>query len=316
MDNNSPLLSIVAPIRNESSYILELINSFSKINDSRVELLISDNWSNDGSYEIIINNSFANIKVVRPESRLSPFDNHIFAINQSSGRYIFPVGGDDYISPECIKLILEELRTGVIIVPKLRSFDDKSRKTIEITNLEKDVLRFYDKDKFSVRRYLKFINYDQLIFIVCDRKMLSHLIYIKLNTLETFASWSNIFVFSGVKLRDIVFIDFVLMNKRYNKQYLSSTFANEQYTKSSIFVKSINSIYNTFLFLKKTRDSMQTFYLLFFNRYAEGYYSKNMPTHKVRRLLTFSPIFMIILSPFLIIKNIIKFINKNLINLN
>ena len=136
MDNNSPLLSIVAPIRNEGRYILELINSFSKINDSRVELLISDNWSNDGSYEIIINNSFANVKVVRPESRLSPFDNHIFAINQSSGRYIFPVGGDDYISPECIKLILEELRTGVIVVPKLRSFDDKSRKTIEITNLE------------------------------------------------------------------------------------------------------------------------------------------------------------------------------------
>ena len=79
--NQTPLLSIIAPIRNEREYIFELIASFSKINDQRVELLISDNHSDDGSYEAIKNTEFENIKIVKPKYRLSPFDNHIFALS-------------------------------------------------------------------------------------------------------------------------------------------------------------------------------------------------------------------------------------------
>ena len=37
--NQTPLLSIIAPIRNEKEYILELINSFSKVDDDRLELI-------------------------------------------------------------------------------------------------------------------------------------------------------------------------------------------------------------------------------------------------------------------------------------
>ena len=52
--NENYLLSIIVPIRNESAYIEKLIDSFAKINDSRVELLISDNHSDDASSDDFI----------------------------------------------------------------------------------------------------------------------------------------------------------------------------------------------------------------------------------------------------------------------
>lgn len=305
-DNQIPLLSIIAPIRNEREYILELISSFSKLNDQRVELLISDNHSDDGSYEAIKNTSVKNIKIVKPKCRLSPFDNHIFALNQSAGQYIFPVGGDDYISHEVVNQVIKELNPNKIIIPKLRSFDDYSGKTIEITNLKKDVFQFFENDRFSIVRYLRFINYDQLIFVVCDRKMLNHLNYIKPNTIESFAVWSNLFVFSKVKIQNIKFIDSVLMHKRYNKSYNSAGFANDQYANIPMLLRSFYSIFNSFLYFKKTKNVLQTFYLLFFNRYAVGFYNNKNPTQKITKLLTFSPIIMLILSPLLIIKNYLK----------
>jgi glycosyltransferase involved in cell wall biosynthesis len=305
MNSDSYLLSIVAPIRNERNYISELIDSFAKINDSRVELLISDNHSDDGSLELVNSISVKNVNIVQPESRLSPFNHHVYAIKESSGKYVYPVGGDDYISADCIKLILKELRPGVIVIPQLRCFDDDSRKTIEVTNLENDVESFFPNGKFSISNYLKFINYDQLIFIVCEKSMLDHLHYIKPNSLERFASWSNIFVFSGKHLNDIVFIGSVLMHKRYNKKYLSSTFTVDQgYKQNAILDKPINGIYNSLIYLKKSRNITQTLQLLFFNRYVFGYYSKKNQQQKVRKLLAFSPIAMVVLSPILILKKL------------
>tara|TARA_B110000008_G_scaffold276792_1_gene316745 strand:- start:330 stop:1250 length:921 start_codon:yes stop_codon:yes gene_type:complete len=305
MKNKMPLLSIIAPIRNESSYILELINSFYKINDERVELVISDNHSNDGSFELIKDKAAFNIKVVRPDFQLSPFDNHVFALNQSSGKFIFPVGGDDYISPDCIKEILDKLRPGVIVIPRLRSFDNKSGETIKIANKQEDVICFF-KTKFSIRRYLKYINYDELIFVVCERKMLNHLNYIKPNTLETFASWSNLFLFHKSSINDIVFLESILLNKRYNKDNLSASFADDQYGSISMLSKSLDSIINTFIYFKDTKDGMQTLSLLFSNRYVIGYYNHKTPKILVRKLITFSPVVMFFISPFLDLKRRFK----------
>jgi glycosyltransferase involved in cell wall biosynthesis len=304
MNSDSYLLSIVAPIRNERNYISELIDSFAKINDSRVELLISDNHSDDGSLELVNSISVKNVNIVQPESRLSPFNHHVYAIKESSGKFVYPVGGDDYISADCIRLILKSLRPGVIVIPQLRCFDDDSGETIEVSNLETDVNTFFSEGKFNIVNYLKFINYDQLIFIVCEKSKLSHLQYIKPNTVETFATWSNIFVFSEIHINDVVFIDSVLMHKRYNKKHMISTFTVDQgYSRTAIFFKSLNSVYNSFVYLKTTKKFLKTFYLLFFNRYAFGYYSIKKRNLKVRKLLAFSPIYMVVLSPLLFLKN-------------
>ena len=73
------------------------------------------------------------------------------------------------------------------------------------------------------------------------------------------------------------------------------------FNKSSTGLNHIDNCYS-----KKNRDWLQAFYLLFFKRYSEGYYNINFPTQKVRKLLVFAPIFMTILSPVVMMKNIIK----------
>jgi glycosyltransferase involved in cell wall biosynthesis len=313
MNNESDnyLLSIVAPIRNERHYIEALIESFSRINDPRVELLISDNYSDDDSYEFVCQEKVDNLKIVRPSERLTPFDNHIYAIKKSSGKYVFPVGGDDYISAECIKLILDKLKPGIVLIPILRCFDDITGKTIDLTNTENDISLFFHNNQFSVANYLKFINYDQLIFNVCEREKLNHLQYIKPNTIETFAIWSNIFIFADMKLENIVFMDYILMHKRYNKSCKSATFADDQqYGTTGIFIKYIHSIYNTIIYLRMAKNKIQTFYLLFFNRYAVGCYNEKHPNKKVKRLLTLAPVYMLLLSPFLILRRLIIYLIK------
>ncbi len=305
-ESDNYLLSIVAPIRNERHYIETLIESFSRINDPRVELLISDNYSDDDSYEFVCQEKVDNLKIVRPSERLTPFDNHIYAIKKSSGKYVFPVGGDDYISPECVKLILDKLRPGIVLIPILRCFDDITGVTISMTNIENEVMAFFPNNKFSIASYLKYINYDQLVFVVCEKNALDHLKYIEPNTVETFATWSNMFVFSEKELKEVVFMDCILMHKRYNKCHMSSTFTNDQgYCRTTIFSKSINSIYNTIIYARATKNITHVFCLLFFNRYAVGYYKKGECDKKVSKLLALSPIYMVGLSPFIIVRNLI-----------
>ena len=77
-----------------------------------------------------------------------------------------------------------------------------------------------------------------------------------------------------------------------------------------LFFKSLNSVYNSFVYLKTTKKFLKTFYLLFFNRYAFGYYSIKKRNLKVRKLLAFSPIYMVVLSPLLFLKNFCIFLYK------
>ena len=302
------LLSIVAPVKNEVKYIEELTSTFLEVDDERVELVISDNFSDDGTFEKVkcINNP--NIRVLRPEKALTPFDNHKYAIQQSSGEFVFPLGGDDYISPSCISIILDKLQPGKIIVPIIRCFEDKSYRTIQNTNTKQQIeLLFNDKGLFDIRRYLGRINYDELIFNVCEKKLLNHLNSIRPNTVETFATWANIFLFSNINLDQVEFVDCVLLNKRYGKIYDKSAFGVDQgYNKTTIYTKSVNAIYNIFIFYSMKRDLMQSVYLSLFNRYAVGYYNQDFPDKKIKKMLSISPFLMVLGYPILVIRNYFK----------
>ena len=305
---NNYLLSIVAPIKNENKYIEKLISTFLEIDDERVELLLSDNYSDDGTFEKIKSKKIPNVHVFRPDKDLTPFENHKYAINKSSGEFIFPLGGDDYLSPTCVKLILEKIKPGKIIIPIVRTFDDQSGETILISNTKQEIeLLFNENHNFDIKKYLHRINYDELIFNVCEKKLLKHLLLIRPNTVETFATWSNIFLFSGIHLSQVEFIDCVLLNKRYNKVYDKSTFSIDQkYNETSIYRKSINAIYNTYVFYSTKRQLLQSIHLSFLNRYAVGHYDKGNPDIRIKKFLVFSPVLMILISPVIFIKNFLK----------
>ena len=102
------------------------VRTIETIDDKRVELVISDNISDDGTFEKISSITCDDIRVFRPKESLSPFDNHKFALSQAQGQFVFPLGGDDYISPDCLKYILDILKPGRIVVPVTRCFKDKT----------------------------------------------------------------------------------------------------------------------------------------------------------------------------------------------
>jgi len=300
------LLSLVVPVKNEVNYIDDLVSSFLEVDDKRVELVISDNISDDGTFEKISSITCDDIRVFRPKESLSPFDNHKFALSQAQGQFVFPLGGDDYISPDCLKYILDILKPGRIVVPVTRCFKDKTNETIQLTNTKQQIELLFNKSGvFDIGYYLKRINYDELIFNICEKKLLNDLFLIKPNTVETFATWSNIFLFFGFSIDNIDFVDSELLSKRYCKTYSNSTFSIDQgYSTSTIYEKSLSAIYNAFVFFSVNKAAKESLLLLFSNRYAVGYYKKDNPNIKVRKLLAFSPLFMIIIYPLIVLRNL------------
>src|SRR5437016_9767283 len=95
-------LSILIPVFNESHYIDECIQSILVNKSNDFEIIVSDNHSTDDTLSRLGKYSDPRLKVVRPASKLSPQRNHWHAFQNSSGTYIYFIGGDDYFAPGVI----------------------------------------------------------------------------------------------------------------------------------------------------------------------------------------------------------------------
>lgn len=105
MQNNSslPLLSIVIPTRNRSSFVISAIQSILNIRDSRIELVIQDN-SDSQDLELWIINNINDSRLVYNYvlEPLSFIDNFNIAIENSSGDYVCIIGDDDGVNAEIV----------------------------------------------------------------------------------------------------------------------------------------------------------------------------------------------------------------------
>jgi glycosyltransferase involved in cell wall biosynthesis len=300
-------LSILIPIKNEYPYICELLTELHRLNTNDVEIVVSDNYSDDGTWEYIQDHE-GSILVTRPAKPCSPFENHLNALKHASGEYIIPMGGDDIIySSEIIK-ILPLLKYNKIVIGQLECFDDKTGTTIEITNTKIDIYQFFNYNIFSLSKYLKYINYDQLIFSFVPRTKQQFLFSLKPNTSESFASWANFFNFQDKHDSEFIFMDQIIFRKRYLKKHAKSGFARDQgYNKTSFTKRTINSLFNAVLFLKITKNINGFIFILFKNRYIQGYYDKNNKHILITKLSSFGPVIMIFIAP---IMDIVKPLRK------
>ncbi len=110
---NNALVSIITPTYNHSSYIAECIASAQSQSYSNWEMIIIDDGSTDDTYAIA--QSFAKkdarIKVFTQKNigifRLA--ESYNFALEQSKGKYIAVLEGDDVWLPEKLELQIEGL---------------------------------------------------------------------------------------------------------------------------------------------------------------------------------------------------------------
>jgi glycosyltransferase involved in cell wall biosynthesis len=108
---NQPLVSVVTPFHNTARFLDECIESVLSQTYSNFEYILVDNCSTDGSAEIV--KSYASrdprIRFIRRSQLLSQVQNYNCALAEisPSSQYCKIVQADDYIFPECLRLMVE-----------------------------------------------------------------------------------------------------------------------------------------------------------------------------------------------------------------
>lgn len=106
-----PLVSVVTPFHNTETYLKQCIESVLAQSYTNFEYILVDNCSTDGSVEIAEKFAVldARIRIVRRENLLSQVQNYNGALAEISGvsEYCKIVQADDWIFPDCLKLMVE-----------------------------------------------------------------------------------------------------------------------------------------------------------------------------------------------------------------
>jgi glycosyltransferase involved in cell wall biosynthesis len=106
-----PFISVVTPFRNTASYLTESIESVLAQGYDNFEYILSDNCSTDGSREIAESyaKSDSRIRLINQPELLSQVGHYNRALTEISPRsqYCKIVQADDYIFPECLRLMVQ-----------------------------------------------------------------------------------------------------------------------------------------------------------------------------------------------------------------
>jgi glycosyltransferase involved in cell wall biosynthesis len=106
-----PLVSVVTPFHNTVQYLTECIESVLAQSYRQFEYILVDNCSTDGSSEIAARYAHrdSRVRLIRRTDLLSQVRNYNRALTaiSNASKYCKIVQADDYIFPECLKLMVE-----------------------------------------------------------------------------------------------------------------------------------------------------------------------------------------------------------------
>lgn len=270
------ILSIIIPVKNEVNYLQELLDEVYHVKNDDIEIIISDNYSDDGSWELLLKQTKYNIRLVRPPSSCNPFENHKYALDQAKGKYVFSMGGDDIFLSDCLKQVMPLLRKydNNIVIGRVKVFNDITKELIEKTNDPKIIRSFFDNEIFSIKRYLDYINFDEMFFSFFPRENQGFMDKLEPLSYETFASWVVMHNYYFRNLDEVIFLNEVILMKRTALANKSGNFNQELGISepSNNIKKFIGTVKNSINFIKINFDIKVFFYLLFRKRKALGDY--------------------------------------------
>lgn len=117
MENNQhqKLLSICIPTYNRAKYLdlslQQFLREFQRIDQSIVELFVSDNASPDSTPEVVKKYMQLGLPIVynRNEENLGPDGNFILCFRHARSKYVWLLGDDDYLKEGTLSLIISIL---------------------------------------------------------------------------------------------------------------------------------------------------------------------------------------------------------------
>jgi glycosyltransferase involved in cell wall biosynthesis len=105
-----PGVSVIVPCYNQAEFLAESVNSVIKQDYGNWECIIVNDGSNDNTEEVALELCKSDSRIhylKKANGGLSAARN--FGISNSNGEYILPLDADDKISPEYVRLCVEEL---------------------------------------------------------------------------------------------------------------------------------------------------------------------------------------------------------------
>lgn len=125
LTTNLPLISVIVPCYNDGKYIMDCLNSVHNQNYKNYEIIIVNDGSTDIKTNRLLNSiNHPKIKIFQTPNQ-GPAKARNFAIENSSGKYIFPLDADNKVSQEFIEEaigILEANNDIKIVSSDLRIF--------------------------------------------------------------------------------------------------------------------------------------------------------------------------------------------------
>jgi abequosyltransferase len=112
-DTKRPLLTIAIPTYNRAEYLRQLLDSLLEQvrNESRVEVLISDNASTDDTANLIHEKrrNGSPLTYLANEHNIGPDANFLQCFESAAGKYVWIIGDDDLLLPGAVSQVLEYL---------------------------------------------------------------------------------------------------------------------------------------------------------------------------------------------------------------
>jgi glycosyltransferase involved in cell wall biosynthesis len=113
MASERPLLTIAIPTYNRSRYLARLLAALDSqmADDSRIELLISDNHSSDNTPEVVASfqSNRKSCRYLRNETNIGSDANFLQCFESAAGKYVWLFGDDDLPEPGSLMEILSIL---------------------------------------------------------------------------------------------------------------------------------------------------------------------------------------------------------------
>ncbi|MBE2205439.1 MAG: glycosyltransferase family 2 protein [Chthoniobacterales bacterium] len=107
-----PEISVLLPVFNEILYINRCLDSLLSQREEGLEICLSDNCSDDGTWEVVQEYAgrHPQIRAIRHAEPIHPYDNFLSALARAKGRYVYVIGGDDYLLPDALRDALATYR--------------------------------------------------------------------------------------------------------------------------------------------------------------------------------------------------------------